>query len=228
MELESRLLAPPGEIARQMSGIRLYPNGVPAGLCDELIQTFRDSPDKKPSHIHNGSAPETRQGLVVMMTDTDRYRDLRQRLFGCWEQCIYDYGRKDPGLRVMVNGRFLLSHPRLEEVQPGQQFVWHMDARQNFAATRFLTVLTYLNDVAEGGETQFAMQRISVRPLRGSVLIFPPYWTHMHRGAPPKSGVKYTAGTYAMVERVIDQPDNSAFFPKDLPTEGLTGPEENS
>ncbi len=222
-ELKPLIVSAPGEMASTLSQIRLYPDTVPPELCDELIGVFRDSPDKMASHIHNGSPPQSRQGLVVMMKDTERYRAARDKIFAVWQKCVHDFASRDAGLKIMTAGRFMLSHPRLEEVQPGQQFMWHIDARQNFAATRFLTILTYLNDVAEGGETQFLQLRVSVKPKRGSVLIFPPYWTHVHRGAPPKSGVKYTAGTYAMVERVLDQPDNSAFLPADTKMEPEPG-----
>ncbi len=29
------------------------------------------------------------------------------------------------------------------------------------------------------------------QPRAGSLLLFPPYWTHVHRGAPIRSGAKY-------------------------------------
>jgi len=188
------------EQGRNYSQIRLYPNSIPPEFCDELIETIKSSPDRIPSHVHQASTPDIRQGTVVMMRHDGRYADIRSRLFKLWEPVIYHYGRHDPGFRIMVGGRFLLSHPRIEEIEPGQQFVWHMDARQEVMATRFVTLFTYLNDVEEGGETQFLQQRISVKPQKGATLIFPPYWTHMHRGAPPKSGTKYTVGAYGMVE----------------------------
>lgn len=218
-KLQPQVFTPTDETARGLSRILLYRNAVLPEVCDFLIRTFQESPHKIPSHVHNGTPPHTRQGLVVNLKDEERYREAREKIFAVFQECIYDYGRRDPGLRIMVTGRFLLSHPRIEEVRPGQQFVWHMDARQNFAGTRFLTVFAYLNDVESGGETQFLQQRVSVKPEKGAVLVFPPYWTHMHRGAPVKAGIKYTAGTYAMVERVLDQPAAaaSAFLPADDP-----------
>lgn len=186
--LQPEELAPQKETALGLSHILLYRNAVPPEVCDSLIRTFQQSPHKIPSHVHNGTPSYIRQGLVLNLKDEERYREAREKIFAVFLGCIYDYGRRDPGLRVMVTGRFLLSHPRLEEIRPGQQFLWHMDARQNFAATRFLTVLAYLNDVRSGGETQFLQQRVSVKPEKGAVLVFPPYWTHMHRGAPVNAG----------------------------------------
>ncbi|MCW5829203.1 MAG: 2OG-Fe(II) oxygenase [Deltaproteobacteria bacterium] len=209
--LESSILS--SGKTEQSSQIRLYRKVFPTDACREIIRVFRDSPDKVLSHVHNGSPEVTRQGKVVNLKPKPEYEEARKLLFGIWRQVTFDFARHDPGLKIMVAGRFLFSHPRIEEVQPEQEFTWHIDARQTFQATRFLTILTYLNDVAEGGETEFSYQGIKVQPEEGSILVFPPYWTHVHRGAPPRSGVKYTAGTYAMVERVMDQPAGAKFRP---------------
>jgi hypothetical protein len=51
-------------------------------------------------------------------------------------------------------------------------------------AWRTLVFMTYLNDVEEGGETYFSAQDIKVKPKKGLTLIWPAYWTHMHKGIP--------------------------------------------
>jgi hypothetical protein len=48
--------------------------------------------------------------------------------------------------------------------------------------TRQLVFMTYLNDVADGGETEFWDQNLQVKPEKGLTLIFPAFWTHLHRG----------------------------------------------
>ena len=53
--------------------------------------------------------------------------------------------------------------------------------------------MVYLNDVKEGGETEFQYQKLRVKPKRGTVLIWPGGFTHLHRGNPPLSGDKYIA-----------------------------------
>jgi len=57
----------------------------------------------------------------------------------------------------------------------------------------------YLNDVAgPGGETEFKHQGISVKPEAGRLLVFPPFWTHEHRGVTLEAGVKYIATTWVL------------------------------
>ena len=42
--------------------------------------------------------------------------------------------------------------------------------------------MTYLNDVSDGGETEFMHQNIKVKPQKGLTLIWPADWTFTHRG----------------------------------------------
>jgi hypothetical protein len=63
---------------------------------------------------------------------------------------------------------------------------------------RYLVFLWYLNDVAEGGETEFCDLGMKVSAKRGRLLMFPPYWMFQHAGLPPRSNDKYIVSTYLM------------------------------
>jgi hypothetical protein len=41
--------------------------------------------------------------------------------------------------------------------------------------------MTYLNDVDDGGGTEFFHQRLVVQPRKGLTLVWPADWTFMHR-----------------------------------------------
>ncbi len=56
---------------------------------------------------------------------------------------------------------------------------------------RLLVYMVYLNDIEEGGETEFLYQRRRIRPKKGTMVLFPPYYTHIHRGNPPLNSTKY-------------------------------------
>ena len=56
---------------------------------------------------------------------------------------------------------------------------------------RLLTWMLYLNDVDEGGETEFLYQSMRVKPKQGTLVIWPAALTHAHRGNPPLSNIKY-------------------------------------
>ena len=58
---------------------------------------------------------------------------------------------------------------------------------------RMLAWMIYLNDVKDGGYTEFPTQNKKFQPRRGDVLIWPAYFTHPHRGITSKSQTKYIA-----------------------------------
>jgi prolyl 4-hydroxylase len=57
-------------------------------------------------------------------------------------------------------------------------------------ASRVLVYMTYLNDVEEGGETEFLYQQIKFKPIRGNTIIWPAGFTHAHRGIPSDTSEK--------------------------------------
>lgn len=63
-------------------------------------------------------------------------------------------------------------------------------------ANRYLVFLWYLNDVPEGGGTQFPELGITIEAKAGRLLMFPPYWMFQHIGQPPISNDKYILSTY--------------------------------
>ena len=48
------------------------------------------------------------------------------------------------------------------------------------------------------GETEFRHQAVKVTPEEGKLLLFPPFWTHEHRGVVLERGVKYIATTWVV------------------------------
>lgn len=68
---------------------------------------------------------------------------------------------------------------------------WHFDASNRETANRILIFILYLNDVEEGGETEFIYTPKRVKPREGTLLLFPAGLTHTHRGNPPLSNTKY-------------------------------------
>lgn len=83
---------------------------------------------------------------------------------------------------------------------------WDGDALKVNRNYRFLNILFYLNDVEEGGETEFYFtdKIIKVKPKAGRVVVFPPFWTHIHAGLRPVSGTKYIMNGY-LLHKIADK-----------------------
>jgi hypothetical protein len=77
------------------------------------------------------------------------------------------------------------------------QFQPHFDAL-DYTCNRYMVFLWYLNDVAEGGETEFCDLDLRVDARAGRLLMFPPYWMYQHAGLPPRSNDKYIISTYLL------------------------------
>tara|TARA_B100001250_G_scaffold89717_1_gene74438 strand:+ start:72 stop:719 length:648 start_codon:yes stop_codon:yes gene_type:complete len=71
------------------------------------------------------------------------------------------------------------------------KFTYHFDQYAGGAVTRLFAVIMYLNDVEEGGETEFPNHRLACKCEKGKVLIFPCNYLFPHQGNMPVSNPKY-------------------------------------
>ena len=90
-----------------------------------------------------------------------------------------------------INKHGIISY-KLQKTLPGGGYhVWHCEVDNIDRARRIGTYILYLNDVEEGGETEFLYLSQRVKPKTGRLVIFPAGYVHTHRGNPPLSGEKY-------------------------------------
>lgn len=70
--------------------------------------------------------------------------------------------------------------------------IWHVEHGKGFdTEARAFVFSIYLNDVEEGGETEFLHFSKRVQPKTGRIVIWPAGFPYVHRGNPPLSGEKY-------------------------------------
>ena len=67
----------------------------------------------------------------------------------------------------------------------------HEQGRDPETIIRYAVWMLYLNDVTEGGATDFPVQGISLAPTEGTIVIWPAAYTHPHRSAPDLRQEKY-------------------------------------
>lgn len=173
-------------------------------FCDKLINKFNN--DK---NVHRGvcgidpsgpSVNETvKQSTDLFIYDNRKYfyenetlqhaimKSLGHYSDLCTEQCpdlIYPLFRANSYITGF----------NIQYTKPGEFFTWHSDdtpvVEKHGGYFRTISYLIYLNDVEEGGETEFVGGFKSL-PKRGHVCLFPCTWSYVHRGVPPISGDKY-------------------------------------
>ena len=81
---------------------------------------------------------------------------------------------------------------KIQKTKIGEGYhTWHCENAEMKARNRILAFMVYLNDVTEGGETEFLYQKCRFKPEKNTLLIWPTQFTHVHRGNPPLSNDKY-------------------------------------
>lgn len=81
---------------------------------------------------------------------------------------------------------------RLQKTLPGQGYHrWHFESSDTSTSTRIVAWALFLNDIEDGGETEFLYLSQRIKPKQGRLMIWPAAFTHTHRGNPPLSGEKY-------------------------------------
>jgi hypothetical protein len=71
---------------------------------------------------------------------------------------------------------------------PGQHFQEHSD--HGFSYNCVVSLVAYPNDDYEGGELEFRLQQLKVKPRAGDLFIFPSNYMYPHKSLPVKSGTK--------------------------------------
>ncbi len=91
------------------------------------------------------------------------------------------------------------------EQNKGGYHYWHSEIYPQGTANeplhREIALLYYLNDVEEGGETEFHYQQITAKPKAGTLVIFPAGFTHAHKGHVAISSDKFVITAWFMFNR---------------------------
>ena len=114
---------------------------------------------------------------------------IREFVDNFWK-CYNEYAEKYTALAQYPRHDML--QIKIQKTLPTQGYhVWHFENGTLSESNRLFAWMIYLNDVAEGGETEFLYQSMRVSPKQGTLLLWPAGFTHLHRGNPPLSGEKY-------------------------------------
>ena len=113
----------------------------------------------------------------------------------------------DPLLDALIGGFYRYGFLNVQKYQKGAGGYphWHSEVYPLDASCeplhRVLAFQFYLNDVAEGGETEFFYQERKVASKAGRMVIFPSGFTHTHRGNVPRSSDKYIITSWVLFQR---------------------------
>jgi len=170
---------------------------LPDFLCDDMVNRFEaNQPDQYEGRVGSdqGSNTSLKKTTDIVVSGKEHWKDVDNNLFRSLAMALNDFKSSYPYFSDM--SRYKDMGYNLQRYQEGEYYHWHVDSDNEALASRQLVALWYLNDVEEGGETDFLHQKISVTPEKGKLVLFPPFWTHQHRAGVVKKGVKYIATTW--------------------------------
>ncbi len=167
-------------------------------ICNEMIRRFEEMTNEQyPGRI--GQTVEEDQSIKrstdLVVSGKKHWQDIDRELFRSLGIAIREFREANP----FFKGPFKDSGYAIQRTDPGEYYHWHIDGGSHEFSQRQLVAVWYLNDVeGPGGETEFSYQDVKIKPEAGKLLLFPPFWTHEHRGVMLEKGVKYIATTWVV------------------------------
>ncbi len=167
--------------------IGIYENIVGPSLCQQIIDLYENSDRWSRLPPANRTANYVQDAQLVIDCFN---KEMTKGLMGDLKRCLHQYIDNYP---LLNSSSFISSTILIQKTEPYQGYhAFHAENMGWDISNRTMAWMIYLNDVPEGGETEFLYQKKKFKPTEGTVMIWPGSYTHLHRGNPPMS-VKYIA-----------------------------------
>jgi len=182
--------------------ITLYQGLAPA-QCRAVIERFDADDRKAQGQVYRQGEFRAQEGAVKSCWDREildegEWRHVFRSIHPRIQACLRHYLSRSPILQsfdLQVTGYKIQMYPRAQGY-----FRWHADSTGRSVQSRQVAMILYLNDVAEGGETEFFHQGLKIAPRAGQLLLFPAGWNYMHCGQVPISNDKYIVQTFVKIK----------------------------
>ena len=165
--------------------------------CGQWIERFESRPDEQVTGRLGqkmSSEQSIKKTVDIRVSGVPGWQDVDRTLFQSVSDALGLISQLHPFFAVNA---FKDTGYHLQRYLAGEYYHWHVDGGPGAFSQRQLVALWYLNDVTgPGGETEFAFQDLKVTPVAGTLLLFPPFWTHVHRSVTLAAGKKYIATTW--------------------------------
>jgi 2OG-Fe(II) oxygenase superfamily len=183
---------------KPMSFIYEADGALEESVCRDMVRRFEAAADEQYEGFIGQTVSKDRsvkRSTDLVVSGKPHWKDVDTRLFQSLAQALAAIRRQHP----FFGGAFKDMGYAIQRTLPGEYYHWHIDGGSHSFSHRQLVAIWYLNDVAgPGGETEFRYQDVAIRPRTGKLILFPPFWTHEHRGVTLEGGVKYLATTWVI------------------------------
>ncbi len=166
--------------------IGVYENAFPNDWCNNVIDLINNS-SLRPRPLNEGG-DLNKKDLCYFFNLKDNIS--QEFITNFFKKYWVLYAAQNPYLNSYE--RHSILYVKGQKTKPTEGYhIWHCEHGNYEISNRIAAYTLYLNDVQEGGETEFLYQSLRIPPKQGSLCIFPSNYTHLHRGNPPLTNDKY-------------------------------------
>ena len=175
--------------------IATYDNFVDPKLCDLFIEIFKKHQDEMAIDrvSGEGTLPMLKKDESIIFNKSNNWFDELDHACGILREMLKIYTERTDIMSFCSMTQIHFTNIKIQKTKPaGGYHVWHVERNhQDFSCKRALVWTIYLNDIKEGGETEFLYQKQRIKAKKGRACIFPADFPYVHRGNPPLQEDKY-------------------------------------
>jgi len=185
--------------------IKIYDDVIDADSCKLLIDKFEAAEENQYEEVREAERDKAIAFTQINLVNNEDWASVQNGMLKVFQDYIMAYindCKIEPkqwpetyGYEAIRMKRYLNNNY--------DRFDPHVDVKNYETSRRFLAFFIYLNDVDEGGETEFININkpgtyipLKITPRRGRLLMFPPLWMYYHAGLKPVSNNKYLIHSY--------------------------------
>lgn len=171
--------------------ISVYDDAIPSSFCDQCIELFENP------NTHKGEFKESwrRCKELVSLDSTNLWTTLKDIIKTYYNKYKTEHSSASVLYNINTVEAPLMFRYDVNNDTPNI-FNDHSDNWNLPTSTRQVSIILYLNDVEQGGGTNFTHLNLNVKPKKGSILFFPSFYNFVHRGDAPLSNSKYIIVTW--------------------------------
>ena len=161
-------------------------------LCDDLIKYHTDNVLYKADGRLGYDGKITLDHSLKESVDVTFHNDTNHKTIRKFFNILTEYA-SDYSNKYGVNNEVKTEYQNLISKFPplGGFKMTHYERGSVHSSKRQLVYMLYLNDVTDGGGTEFTHQKMLIKAEKGKLVIWPADFTHTHRGVVSPTETKY-------------------------------------
>ena len=185
--------------------IKIYDDVIDADSCNMLIGKFEMAEEDQYENVRQAERDKAIAFTQINLVNNEDWASVQNGMLQVFQDYIMAYINDCKIQPKQWPETYGYEAIRMKRYQNNNydRFDPHVDVKNYETSRRFLAFFIYLNDVDEGGETEFININkpgtyipLKITPRRGRLLMFPPLWMYYHAGLKPVSNNKSLIHSY--------------------------------